>query len=140
MSTRVLVVAIVGALDKSICPAGQKGRASSMTRSVAFLTALTVSLAIAAAPAFAQTSGSGYSTPAGQLQAVVETPPSNDDDDNNNTPRNNGAPAQATQAASGSQLPFTGLDVGLLLGAGVALLLVGATLSRLTRSASSRTE
>ena len=107
-----------------------------MTRSVAFLTALTVALALAAVPAFAQTSGSGYSSPAGEVQADVSTP----SDTNTGTPTNNGAPAQATKAASGSQLPFTGLDVGLLLGAGVALLLVGATLSRLTRTASSKTD
>ncbi|MDQ6750717.1 MAG: hypothetical protein M3Z33_08210 [Actinomycetota bacterium] len=47
--------------------------------------------------------------------------------------------AATTQTASGSQLPFTGLDVGLLLAAGFALLLVGGALSRLTRSAN-RTE
>ena len=107
-----------------------------MTRCVALLAALTVALAIATAPAFAQTSGSGYSSPAGEIQADVSNP-------NDTTPAsNNGAPASATatKAASGGSLPFTGLDVGFLLGAGVALLLVGGTLSRLTRSTSSRTE
>jgi hypothetical protein len=109
-----------------------------MTRCVALLAALTVALAIATAPAFAQTSGSGYSSPAGEIQADVSNP--NDTTPASNT--NNGAPASATatKAASGGSLPFTGLDVGFLLGAGVALLLVGGTLSRLTRSTSSRTE
>lgn len=107
-----------------------------MNRFVAFLLAVVVALTIAAAPAFAQTAGLGYSTPAGEVQADVSNSPSTPDTSNSN---NNDGPAQATKTASGSQLPFTGLDVGLLLGAGLALLLVGGALSRLTRSAS-RTE
>lgn len=124
-----------------------------MNRFVAFLMALIVALTIAAAPAFAQTSGSGYSTPAGEVQADVSSNPGN--------PGNPGSKACAegtagtstgsgseqcskvagvTKTASGSQLPFTGLDVGLLVGAGLALLLVGGALSRLTRSATNRTE
>ena len=103
-----------------------------MIRCVALLVALSAALAIAAVPAFAQTSGSAYSTPAGEVQADVSSGPA---------PRsNNSTPAQATETTSGSQLPFTGLDVGLLVGAGVALLLVGGALSRLTRSTAGDTE
>lgn len=105
-----------------------------MNRFAAFLLALTVALAIAAAPAFAQTSGSGYSTPAGEVQADVSGTPAGVTDTNTSTPSSSSA-----RPASSSQLPFTGLDVGLILGAGLALLLVGGALSRLTRSGT-RTE
>jgi len=122
-----------------------------MNRFVAFLMALIVALTIAAAPAFAQTSGSGYSTPAGEVQADVSSnPPSNPGskacaEGTTGTSTGSGSEqcskvAGVTKTASGSQLPFTGLDVGLLLGAGLALLLVGGALSRLTRSATNRTE
>ncbi len=115
-----------------------------MNRFVAFLLAATVALTIAAAPAFAQTSGSGYSTPAGEVQADVSSGPGTKDVCTEQTSGTNGTAqcskvAATTQTASGSQLPFTGLDVGLLLAAGFALLLVGGALSRLTRSAN-RTE
>jgi hypothetical protein len=40
------------------------------------------------------------------------------------------------QVESGSTLPFTGLDLALLIGGGVALLLIGATLRRITRERS----
>lgn len=43
-------------------------------------------------------------------------------------------PRQDASAAS-SHLPFTGLDLGLLLGVGLGLVLIGAGLSRLTASA-----
>jgi len=119
-----------------------------MNRFVAFLLAATVALTIAAAPAFAQTSGSGYSTPAGEVQADVSSGPGTKDVCTEQTSGTNSGTngtaqcskvAATTQTASGSQLPFTGLDVGLLLAAGFALLLVGGALSRLTRSAN-RTE
>jgi hypothetical protein len=100
------------------------------------LIAVIVALAIAAVPAFAQTSGSGYSTPAGQVQADVSSTPANASPAN---ATDTSGPSNTTEAASSSQLPFTGLDVGLILGAGLALLLVGGALSRLTRS-TTRTE
>ncbi len=114
-----------------------------MNRFVAFLMAVVVALTIAAAPAFAQTSGSGYSTPAGEVQADVSNSPGSkvctDGTTGTGTEQCSNV-AGVTKTASGSQLPFTGLDVGLLLGAGLALLLVGGALSRLTRSATNRTE
>lgn len=122
-----------------------------MNRFVAFLMASIVALTIAAAPAFAQTSGSGYSTPAGEVQADVSSNPGSNPgskacaEGTTSTSTGSGSEqcskvAGVTKTASGSQLPFTGLDVGLLLGAGLALLLVGGALSRLTRSATNRTE
>jgi hypothetical protein len=88
-----------------------------------------------AAPALADsTSGNAYSSPAGQVQADVSS--------GTKTPSvtTSNEPTRTTQSVSGSQLPFTGLDVGLLLGAGGVLLLGGFALSRLTRPATQRPE
>lgn len=75
-----------------------------------------LALSVAAAPAVAaQVSQEGYNTPAGVAQSEVSG-------------------SNATRATSGSQLPFTGLDVGLLAGAGAVLVLLGVGMSRLTRA------
>jgi hypothetical protein len=77
-------------------------------------------LSAAAAPSFAaSTSQEGYTTPAGVVQSDVAS--------NNND-------ANTTRSTSGSQLPFTGLDVGLIAGAGALLVLLGVGMSRLTRT------
>ena len=98
-----------------------------MSRLTAIFVVLTVVLASAASPAGAKSSPSqqAYSTPAGEVQADV----------------NGGADGQADAArrtrgaAASSHLPFSGLDVGLLVGVGLGLVLVGAGLSRLTAAA-----
>lgn len=96
-----------------------------MPRLTAVLIALVVALAIAASPAAAQSAfPQAYSTPAGQVQSDVSS--GGGDDGRADSPR------RVSEAASSSHLPFTGLDVGLLLAVGLALLLVGAGLSRLT--------
>ena len=61
------------------------------------------------------TSGSGYLGTAGETQAGV------------GSGGNLGAASQGT-------LPFTGLDLALLVAGGLALLMVGASVRRLTRS------
>ena len=95
---------------------------------VLVLSALAVS--VAAVPAFAaSTSQEGYTTPAGVVQSDVAGT-NNGNGNNANT---------TTSSTSGSQLPFTGLDVGLIAGAGALLVLLGVGMSRLT-SARSRTE
>ena len=95
---------------------------------VLVLSALAVS--VAAVPAFAaSTSQEGYTTPAGVVQSDVAGT-NNGNGNNANT---------TTSSTSGSQLPFTGLDVGFIAGAGALLALLGVGMSRLT-SARSRTE
>jgi hypothetical protein len=97
-----------------------------MLRMTAVLIALGVVLAIAASPAGAQaTPRQGYSTPAGQVQSDVNT---------GNGGQSNGS--QGVSRAGSSPLPFTGLDLALLVGVGLALVLVGAGLSRLTGAGS----
>jgi hypothetical protein len=93
---------------------------------------LAVSGVAAAAPvASAQSTPvqEGYSTPSGVVQTQIR----------NNTP----APPEATveakttvqaPAAKSSQLPFTGLDVGLVLATGAMLLAAGLGIRRLSRS------
>jgi hypothetical protein len=71
----------------------------------------------------------GYSQPQGVVQTQIE----------NKTPQRqpaanvaNSAPKAAVQQR-GSQLPFTGLDVGLVLAAGAVLLAAGFGIRRMTR-------
>lgn len=84
-----------------------------------------------ATTAFAQPSQDGYNDRAGQIQTQVDnggTPPSD----------NGGTPPSATTVStdSGSTLPFTGLDVALLVGAGGLLVAAGFGMRRFTRAPS----
>jgi hypothetical protein len=93
------------------------------TRLISILAILVVVL-VMAAPAFAQTAAqNGYSGPGGQVQAQV--------DDESSTPV---AVAGSGGGDGGGSLPFTGLDVALLAGAGVLLAGAGLGMRRLTRA------
>jgi hypothetical protein len=79
------------------------------------LLAVVVLVLVMAVPAFAQNATQdGYTATAGQVQAQV--------DDESSAP----VAATTSGGGGGGSLPFTGLDVALLAGAG--LLLVGAGL------------
>jgi len=79
-------------------------------RLIAVLTLTLVIASVAALPALAaSTAQEGYAPPGGRVQVDAD-------------------PHRST-------LPFTGLDVGLLLGAGVVLVAAGIGMARLTRSA-----
>jgi hypothetical protein len=84
-----------------------------------FLSAITVLVLFVAfaGPAAAQP---GYEPPAGQVQSQVQDTGSS-------------AGASASDNGSGS-LPFTGLDVALLAGAGLLLAGAGFTMRRITRA------
>jgi hypothetical protein len=83
--------------------------------------AVAVSL-LPAAPATAQTSAQhGYSAPAGSVQQQADPKPGDS------------APAARRDQSSGDALPFSGLDVVLVLAAGGVLLLLGASARRLGR-------
>jgi hypothetical protein len=79
-----------------------------------WIAAMALALALATT-AYAQDSQDGYRNEAGALQGQV-----------------NDTPSGAVNAESGS-LPFTGLDIALLLGAGGVLVAVGLGMRRLTR-------
>jgi len=93
---------------------------------------LAVSGLVAAAPvASAQNTPvqEGYSTPSGVVQTQIK----------NHTPAPPAANVEAkttvqAPAAKSSQLPFTGLDVGLVLATGAMLLLAGLGIRRLSRA------
>ena len=96
-----------------------------------------VALAVAAPVASAQSTSpdqEGYSVPGAAVQTQVES-----GNDNGPTPVNdqvsNPEPAAAVQTADDSTLPFTGLDIALVVGAGGMLLLLGFGIRRLSRPA-----
>jgi hypothetical protein len=89
------------------------------------LTVLALTLAIAAS-ASAQSSVDAYEDQGGQIQAQIE----GGGGDGSGT-----APVTATtDSSAGGSLPFTGLDVALLFGAGGVLAAAGLGMRRLTRS------
>jgi hypothetical protein len=98
-------------------------------KSTGLLMIVMVIAALAFAPAaFAQSTGTGYSGKAGGVAGQVAQ------GSNENTGGTGGTGSAARNASGNSGfLPFTGLDVALLLGGGLLLLGTGAGLSRLVR-------
>jgi hypothetical protein len=90
-----------------------------------------IALAISAPAAFAQSAvQNGYSQPGGVIQSQVSNGnPSSTPEASTSTP------AAKTQTSS-SQLPFTGLDLGLVLAAGAMLLAAGLGIRRVSRRTS----
>ena len=91
---------------------------NSRRNMVALLALVALSLTLIAPAAYAQSSRDGY----------VEQGPStlNQVGGGGNTP--------PPQQSSGGELPFTGLDVGLIAIAGASLVLLGFGMRRLTRA------
>src|SRR3954447_17951404 len=95
---------------------------NSMQSSVGWIAAAAASLLLLAAPAAAQTSAqNGYSAPAGSVQQQADPKPGGS------------IPLARREESSGGVLPFSGLDVVLVLAAGGVLLLLGASARRLGR-------
>lgn len=92
---------------------------------------ISAAMLLAAPPAFGVTSAqSGYSKPGG----IVETQIQNSGGGGNNPGSVVSTPERATQAKSnGGSLPFTGLDLVLVVAAGGLLLGLGLGMRRLTR-------
>jgi len=107
-----------------------------MARSSAFVASVAVTLVVFAAPAFAVTTAQeAYAPGGGAEQAAVQAGVSG-----SRAPSPNGSTsAAAADAASSSRsapngaLPFTGLDVAMLVGVGVLLVALGVGMLRLTR-------
>jgi hypothetical protein len=96
-------------------------------------TIITVLAALAvlsfATVAYAQPSVDGYSDEAGQIQTQVDTRGGG-----GTPPSGTVTPTNATATDPGGSLPFTGLDVALLVGAGGLLAAAGFGMRRLTRA------
>jgi hypothetical protein len=106
-----------------------------MARFSAFVATIAVTLLVCAAPAFAvMTAQEAYAPGGGAEQAAVQAGVSG-----GRAPSPNGSTSAATNAANSSRaapdsaLPFTGLDVAMLVGVGVLLVAVGVGMQRLTR-------
>lgn len=89
---------------------------------MSILTALMLTLALAAPAAFAQSSQDGY---------IPEGPSVIEQTDTSGDP---GDPPATTSEVAGDELPFTGLDLGLVALAGASLMVLGVGMRRLTRS------
>ena len=89
--------------------------------------ALSVAL-IAAAPAYGQSAVTdGYSQPAGSVQQQLESK-------SNESHRVVPAAQTETATETDSKLPFTGLDIALVIAAGGVLLAMGLGIRRLSRA------
>ena len=94
-----------------------------------FISSLVAFTAWATPALAAPTAQEAYAPPGGTEQSDVQKA------------RDPGGAASASRQArevSGSRLPFTGLDIALVLFAGLALLLLGAVLARVARPAGRR--
>ena len=105
------------------------GRPIMRLRNITVGAVLAAALAIAAAPAYAQSSAeNGYSEPAGSVQQQLD--PRGDDDHavaSSNVSKD-------SDNSSGSKLPFTGLDIAFVVAAGGVLLAMGLGIRRLSRT------
>jgi hypothetical protein len=84
---------------------------------------LVLALALASTAVAQTSSQDGYSDDAGQVQSQVQ-----------GGQEGASAPTGNAQAQEEGGLPFTGLDLGLLVGAGCALVVVGFGMRRLARA------
>jgi len=101
------------------------GRPPMRTRNLIVGAIVSASMLVAG-PAYAQTASEGYSKPAGSIQERISTERTPEP-----TPPND-PPETITEARS--ELPFTGLDVALIVAAGGVLLAMGFGMRRLSRS------
>jgi hypothetical protein len=88
-------------------------------RTMTSIVAAVVLVLALATTAMAQTSVQGYNNRAGQIQSEVEQ---------------GGGNVTTPVSGGGGSLPFTGLDIALLVGAGGLLVVAGLGMRRLTRA------
>ena len=92
-------------------------------------------LAVGAPSALAQSSSEeGYSQPAGVVQTQLDRNPRPTPTPNDRVTDETPARPAAVQRASSGRLPFTGLDLALVVGAGGMLVALGFGIRRLSRS------
>ena len=96
---------------------------------MAVMAAAMLTLAVMAPSALAQSSQDGY---------IQEGPSVVDRTDGADESSSAGSPASDSgSGGSGNELPFTGLDLGLVAAAGASFMLLGFGMRRLTRSPNS---
>ena len=102
------------------------GRPTMRLRNLIVGAIVCASMIVPAAPAFAQNAAqSGYSEPSGSIQEQISTRRDRKPKDDSST---------RTTPNTRQGLPFTGLDVGLIMAAGGVLLVMGVSIRRLSRS------
>jgi len=90
--------------------------------------------------AFAQSSVNGYTPDEGAVQNQIQgnddegTPPNATQEANEPGAQPSATPRAATPSDDSDSLPFTGLDLALLTGAGAVLLSLGLGMRKLTRA------
>lgn len=114
------------------------GRPQMRLKKIAVSFAVCGAMLVAAPSAFAVSAAqSGYSFPAGSVQEQLgQNSNSNAEGATQSSESGSeGTTATAsTPAAENSKLPFTGLDIGLVIGAGGVLLAMGFGIRRLSRA------
>src|SRR4051794_39455632 len=103
------------------------GRPLMRLRNITVGAALCIALFVAAGPAYAQSAASGYAEPAGSVEQQL-------DNGSNDAHKVSASHVSNSDADSGSKLPFTGLDLALVVAAGGVLLGMGLGIRRLSRS------
>jgi hypothetical protein len=89
---------------------------------------LSIALFAAAAPAYGQSAGTGYAEPAGSVQQTIDSGSKDAHKVAASHVSNN------SDNGGGGNLPFTGLDLALVVAAGGVLLAMGLGIRRLSRS------
>jgi hypothetical protein len=102
------------------------GRPGMRLRNITVGAVLCIALFVAAGPAYAQSAQSGYAEPAGSVQQQLD----NGSNDNHKVE----ASRISNSSDNGGSLPFTGLDLALVVAAGGVLLAMGLGIRRLSRS------
>ena len=102
------------------------GRPRMRLRNITVGAMLCIALFVVAGPAYAQSAAqNGYSEPAGSVQQQLGS----GSDDGRKV-----AASTVTKDDSNGQLPFTGLDIALVVAAGGVLLAMGLGIRRLSRT------
>jgi hypothetical protein len=97
-------------------------------RSKVLVGAFALGLLVPSAAMAASPTTEGYNSPGGVVQDEIQTRPAST---SGTTPA--AATTPAAKENSSGKLPFTGLDLALVVGAGGVLLLLGFTIRRFTR-------
>ena len=118
------------------------GRPAHMRFTTKIIAGAVSAAMLLAGPAFAQTSAQqGYSTPGGVVQTQLGNTPASAPSNQSQPTTSTSTPSKPAPAAvvaakpSTSKLPFTGLDIGLIVAAGGILLAMGLGIRRLSRPA-----